>query len=616
MKNAKASGNYNIQEDNIRVEAGAIFEKEISNSFHEHNYLNLRNELLSSEKVMNFILQEDYLFSSLSSAAAVLGGRAAAGPLEWKTEDGMSIRDYLHYLRRKDDFIEYIRNHKDETKIQKSYEEVKAFKKEFVLESIQDLNLEEYDHLGSHDSFCYYLEYKTKSISGGWFGSSRNKLFYNKQDGTYDNAKFIDDRYPNKTINEKFEMYKEDLYRFITEFDKNNYVATDYRVLPNGANYIKSKLVSIYHTETILCIDSINILRKIAVYFGLNQNQYNDSIEFNIAILSLFEDESNNLSLSTWTLSDILWQYYQEYINEDVTENQAEVEDIEDESESEIDSLLFMDDAQINDIVKLLIKKKNLILQGSPGVGKTFSIDKIVKSNFEIDDAKQQILMIQFHQSFSYEEFIEGLRPNINDNGFDIKPGIFKSFIEEYVTPNPEKDYFLIIDEINRGNLSKIFGELLLLIESDKRGPNHTVKLPYSNENFYVPKNLYIIGTMNTADRSLALIDYALRRRFSFVDLKPMFDSDKFNSFLNQKGLKQKQVNKINSTMLTINEEIKNDLGENFEIGHSYFVSNTIEDFDQWYQNIMKYDILPLLKEYYFDNEEKINKFLTDLELL
>jgi len=615
MKNAKAQGEYDLEKENVLVKEGALFEKEITNSFRSHNYFGLRNRLLSSSKVKDFILQEDFLFESLSAAAAVIGGRSAAGPREWKTKEGITIKNYLDFLSRKEDFIEYMSKYNGARKNQASYEEAQEFKELFPIEKIGELELEDYDKIGSSETFCYYIEHKTREISGGSFWRSRNKLFFNQRDGSYENANFIDARYPNKSIEEKFSMYKEDIYNFITNFDKDNYVSMDYQVLPQGANYIKSKLINIYHTNELLCIDSVSILRKIANFFGISENGLNDSIEYNIAIIKMFDKERKENQLSPWDLSEVLWQYYQDYIDDVKTEDEDIEEVVEEENTDNVHEDLFMSDEQIKDIVLLLEKKMNLILQGSPGVGKTFSIDKIIKQNFDIEDAKEQILMIQFHQSFSYEEFIEGLRPNIHDNGFDIKSGIFKLFIDENVKANPNKNYFLIIDEINRGNLSKIFGELLLLIEKDKRGPNYKVKLPYSNEYFYVPKNLYIIGTMNTADRSLALIDYALRRRFSFVDLKPMFDSEKFNDYLNHNGLKHHEVKKINDTMTKINHDIRNDLGENFEIGHSYFVDKNIHNFEEWYEHVMKYDILPLLKEYYFDDEEKYEKFLVDLEL-
>lgn len=154
-----------------------------------------------------------------------------------------------------------------------------------------------------------------------------------------------------------------------------------------------------------------------------------------------------------------------------------------------------------------------------------------------------------------------------------------------------------------------------MLIEADKRGETYKVKLPYSNESFYVPKNLYIIGTMNTADRSLALIDYAPRRRFSFVDLVPRYNTDKFNKYLLTMGLSEQNIKQINNVMGVINKEIQNDLGSNFEIGHSYFVDKAVDDFENWYKSIIKYDIIPLLKEYYFDDFEKVEKLIIDLDL-
>src|SRR5699024_6569075 len=164
---------------------------------------------------------------------------------------------------------------------------------------------------------------------------------------------------------------------------------------------------------------------------------------------------------------------------------------------------LFIDDGYIKEIVNILKRKKNIILRGVPGVGKTFCINTIIKGSFT-DLMEDSIEMVQFHQSYSYEEFVEGLRPQMN-GGFAIEKGIFYD-ISIKARDNPEKDYFLIIDEINRGNLSKIFGELLLLIENDKRD-NYSVKMAYSKEEFSVPSNLYIIGTMNTSDRSLTLVD-------------------------------------------------------------------------------------------------------------
>ena len=173
-----------------------------------------------------------------------------------------------------------------------------------------------------------------------------------------------------------------------------------------------------------------------------------------------------------------------------------------------------MNEQDYKTLVNVLKMKKNIILQGAPGVGKTFTAKRLA---YSIIGAKNpdRVQMLQFHQSYSYEDFIEGYRPT--ENGFTIKKGSFYKFCK-LAEDDDENDYFFIIDEINRGNLSKIFGELFMLIEKDKRGIE--LQLLYSDENFSVPANVYIIGMMNTADRSLAMLDYALRRRFSFFTMK------------------------------------------------------------------------------------------------
>ena len=175
---------------------------------------------------------------------------------------------------------------------------------------------------------------------------------------------------------------------------------------------------------------------------------------------------------------------------------------------------------------------------------------------------------------------------------------------------DPDNGYVFIIDEMNRGNLSKVFGELMMLLEVDKRGPEWGIQLAYGNEEdvpFYVPENLYLLGLMNTADRSLAMVDYALRRRFAFVDLKPEFNTSGFRSFLDA-GEQRASVliDRIVRGMSKLNEKISSDrnLGPGFCIGHSFFCSNlqgTILD-EQWYRSVITREIGPLIKEYWFDN--------------
>ena len=169
-----------------------------------------------------------------------------------------------------------------------------------------------------------------------------------------------------------------------------------------------------------------------------------------------------------------------------------------------------------------------------------------------------------------------------------------------------DNDYFFIIDEINRGNISKIFGELLMLIESDNRDAEITIS--YNNESFIVPNNLYIIGMMNTADRSLAMIDYALRRRFSFFDMEPGFDSEGFINY--QIGFANDTFNTLIERIKELNKEIMQDksLGKGFCIGHSYFC-NADDCSEEWMKDVVDFDILPMLSEYWFDESAKLQRW-------
>ena len=265
---------------------------------------------------------------------------------------------------------------------------------------------------------------------------------------------------------------------------------------------------------------------------------------------------------------------------------------------------VYIDEKDYETLEKLLKNKKNLILQGAPGVGKTFISKRLAYSliGFKCED---RVMTVQFHQSYSYEDFVEGYRPV--DNGFELKNGSFYNFCKKAID-NPEKDYYFIIDEINRGNLSKIFGELFMLIENDKRGEK--VQLLYSNEEFYIPENLYIIGLMNTADRSIAMIDYALRRRFAFFDLKPGFNSKGFEDY--QSSISNDKFDSVIGVMKELNATIKDDetLGEGFRIGHSYFCNlGEEEDVEEKLNYILEYEIIPLLKEYWFDEPTKVEEW-------
>ena len=261
---------------------------------------------------------------------------------------------------------------------------------------------------------------------------------------------------------------------------------------------------------------------------------------------------------------------------------------------------------------ELLLKKKNIILQGPPGTGKTYVAKRIAYLILG-QKRKNNIRTIQFHQSYSYEDFIQGYRPDDN-GGFLRKEGVFYNFVKE-AKKHPNEKFFFIIDEINRGNLSKIFGELLMLIEADKRGDSYSINLIYEPEKeFSIPENIYLIGTMNTADRSLAIVDYALRRRFAFIDVNPNF-GNRLKSFLALKGVSDDLINHISISLDKLNQSIISDdnLGKGFCIGHSYFCTtpDAVKLERQWFNNIINYEIGPILKEYWFDDLGKAESLIS-----
>ena len=293
---------------------------------------------------------------------------------------------------------------------------------------------------------------------------------------------------------------------------------------------------------------------------------------------------------------------------EDTSEEVSEQKEIKYPLYSKDDFLneVYMDEDTYNTLTELLEAKYNVILQGAPGVGKTFAAKRLAYSIMGQKDTSR-VAMVQFHQSYSYEDFIQGYRPS--KDGFELENGTFYKFCKEAEDDN-ERPYFFIIDEINRGNLSKILGELMMLIEKDKRGEK--IKLLYSNEWFTVPQNVRIIGMMNTADRSLALMDYALRRRFAFFDFAPAFSSEGFKNYLAEKN--SQKLESLITAVESLNNTISSDesLGDGFRIGHSYFCTDG-EITDEWLKSVVEYEVIPLIKEYWFDEPTKVRDWSATL---
>lgn len=279
---------------------------------------------------------------------------------------------------------------------------------------------------------------------------------------------------------------------------------------------------------------------------------------------------------------------------------------------------LFIPQDRFEQILAIWRKKRNLVVQGPPGVGKTFFFRRLAYALMGAE-APDRLAAVQFHPSYAYEDFVEGFRPS--PQGFALRAGAFSRFCER-ARADAGRAHVFVIDEINRGNLAKIFGELLMLMESDKRGPDWAVPLAYSGADgapFFVPSNVYLLGLMNTADRSLAVVDYALRRRFAFVTLEPAYDTERFREHLREKGVVDTLAQKIIAKMTSLNSRIAGDhanLGPGFCIGHSFFCDppESTDEHQDWYRQVVDSEIAPLLREYYFDDVDRARSLIDSLQ--
>jgi 5-methylcytosine-specific restriction protein B len=270
----------------------------------------------------------------------------------------------------------------------------------------------------------------------------------------------------------------------------------------------------------------------------------------------------------------------------------------------------FISTTELEPMIERLRSRKNIVLQGPPGTGKTWLARRRLGWALCDERGTPRVQVVQLHPSLTYEDFVRGWRPS--GDGLGLADGPFLDMCTR-AAADPDQTYVLVIEEINRGNPAQVLGELLTLIEADKRSPEHAMRLAYpraKEERFFVPPNLYLIGTMNVADRSLAIVDMALRRRFAFIELRPSFGDD-WVQHVSGLGYDLDLLERYGERVSRLNEVVTKDaaLGRQYCVGHSYFtpavrLEETGLDTVGWWRRVVETDVRPLLEEYWFDRPE------------
>ena len=403
-------------------------------------------------------------------------------------------------------------------------------------------------------------------------------------------------------------MISSELWKFAKEIKKGDIIMLPQLAKDSNHNIAIAQVIDDYRYREDLP-EIKNIRPVLWLHRNIPINEFMDDAKDSFGIPSTLY-RINKLSaiqsiIETMQKYKILPQELQKLQNDEKIEtpikNKNHISTIESLSES-----LFMSVEKLKTIEELLEDKKQIIFYGPPGTSKTYVAKEFAEyftQNIE------NIEIVQFHQSYSYEDFIEGIKPKLSETektiiGFEKKEGIFKHLVHRCLQ-NPDKKFVMIIDEINRGNISKIFGELIYLLEYRKK--NESIHLTYSlpNEKFYIPGNLYIIATMNSADRSIAFVDYALRRRFYFIDFYPDSNIEILSKWL-KKNYNINEINPANIVNLLneLNAIIEEQLGREFEIGYSFFMKENLNY--KHLERIKEYAIMPLIQQYFFGKKKNI----------
>ena len=511
----------------------------------------------------------------------------------------------------------------------------KQFLQDYPLEDFLWLELEDYV-IGSwsKDTLCYWFEFwKYANLWPWiwWWSAWKYGIYYKKDLNAYVNRHWEPVKDPEKMWNDM----KKVIMKLIDDIKSSNSIDDfdDSNELLKSMQLPLTKLLNAYCPEKIIWIASWNLLTWVANAFHIHFERGISSIKLNYLITQTLKSHFPFLEKADPdTIDHMVWAFPEWLNNRTIEEPKwKKVDEPITDSYWKYEFLdeVFMTESQYDEVADTLLRKKNIILMWAPWVGKTFCAKKLMYS-IMWERAKDRIVTVQFHQSYSYEDFIQGYRPNDKWN-FELKDWIFYKIVdkarEEYESSLTKwiepKKYCVIIDEINRWNLSKVFWELMMLIESDKRSKDWAVKLTYAKEwanDFYIPANLYIIWTMNTADRSLTMVDYALRRRFAFIQLNPAFSNpesaNKLKAWLVKKGwVKEDFVNNLIDKYARLNKNIEATLGNGFCIWHSYFIWQNLSDNPaEVYRDILNYEIKPLLDEYYYDDKGKVDEALWIIE--
>jgi AAA domain (dynein-related subfamily) len=474
--------------------------------------------------------------------------------------------------------------------------------------------------LGNRETcYCWWLEYNSDVLGGFGGGSAAKHHIYwskKKKNWSYEYAKY-------NSKDDAWEKLRSDFVNLFELARNDDFDALDKLPYYTG-RMSKAKTLSVYFPNKFLPIFSRDHIIKFLILLRVSQNEYanKDIVALNRLLLQKFRNDSKNRfeKFSNWHIMQFLYRYFKpgkEKIVPLVTEP--------------ITFSLSLDNKELSlfeEIGNALNRKKQLILYGPPGTGKTYTARRFAvwwllsagstasnvqiatilgdNSTFrrELEDLKKgedgigRLTFLTFHPSYSYEDFIEGYKPvstASNESGggliLRLEDGVFKQICKQ-AAKNSDKKFLVLIDEINRANIAKVFGELITLLEDDKR--DESLQLPQSKQSFVIPNNVYLLGSMNTADKSIKLLDAALRRRFAFKEIMPDFSL-----------LKGAEVGNLSLDLFLkeLNERIASRLGREKQIGHSYLMNNgkAVDSVDEFALRFHQ-EIMPLLQEYCYDN--------------